>query len=253
MRRKLELEDNELNIWVAFTDLMSNAFLILSLFLITSFLISITKPKDNNQAREKRINELEIQIGNYQRITRRQEKEMQSSKARNDTPPIIFLSASKKIKFKPGTAGLEKEEMLKEFDKDGGIIDIIEENANKYNINLVEIIGHTDNTAIEGDRKSTLDQTLPNIADNIDIDRVTIDSLTAGSNADLGLMRAVEIRRILRYHQAKNRLKNLEFRTYSAAQLFPPKSRNSTKLIDDDKRRIEIRFTRIDENNTISR
>ena len=74
MRRKLELEDNELNIWVAFTDLMSNAFLILSLFLITSFLISITKPKDNNQAREKRINELEIQIGNYQRITRRQEK-----------------------------------------------------------------------------------------------------------------------------------------------------------------------------------
>jgi hypothetical protein len=45
MRRRFESEGDDLNIWVAFTDLMSNSFLIINLFLITSFLVNVAKSK----------------------------------------------------------------------------------------------------------------------------------------------------------------------------------------------------------------
>lgn len=224
MRRKFEFEGDDLNIWVAFTDLMSNSFLIINLFLITSLLINTATSKSSNGELKK-----------------------------SNTPPIIFLRDSGAIRFKSGSAGLQGQQMLQEFGKAGGLIEAIENNAKLYGINLVEIIGHTDLQPI-GSVASNLDKNLFNIANNIDIDRATADSLVAGSNADLGLMRAVEIMRILRYYQGNNkRLQGLEFRAYSAAQLVPPKLSNNEKPKDDDKRRIEIRFTRLDENNAIRR
>ena len=224
MRRKFESEGDDLNIWVAFTDLMSNSFLIINLFLITSLLINTATSKSSNGELKK-----------------------------SNTPPIIFLRDSGAIRFKSGSAGLQGQQMLQEFGKAGGLIEAIENNAKLYGINLVEIIGHTDLQPI-GSVASNLDKNLFNIANNIDIDRATADSLVAGSNADLGLMRAVEIMRILRYYQGNNkRLQGLEFRAYSAAQLVPPKLSNNEKPKDDDKRRIEIRFTRLDENNAIRR
>ena len=129
--------------------------------------------------------------------------------------------------------------------------------------NLVEIIGHTDPEPISIDSNQivkierNLDKNLSKTVNNIDVTDVTnlnTDTLTAGSNADLGLMRAAHVLRILRYHQKNNkRLQDLEFRAYSAAQLFPPKLPNNAEPEDKDKRRIEIRFTRIDESNTIRR
>lgn len=259
MRRKFESEDDELNIWVAFTDLMSNAFLILSLFLITSFLANITKTKSGNDEIKKYV-ELTITLkkenDNLRERNQYIEAEIRKSNSvpkKSETPPIIFLRDSGAIRFKSGSAGLQGQQMLQEFDKKDGLIHEIEKNANSYGINLVEIIGHTDLQPV-GDVSSNLDKDLANIANNADIDRVTADRLVAGSNADLGLMRAVEIMRILRYHQKNNgKLQGLEFRAYSAAQLVPPKLPNSEKPKDDDKRRIEIRFTRLDENNTIRR
>ncbi len=267
MRRKPEFEGDELNIWAAFTDLMSNALLILSLILVIPLLINITKTKDiikakdttqeaekykeksidlenKNKNLEQKINNLEKSINQFN---------TSSNIPKSNTPPIIFLSDSGAIRFKSGSAGLQGQQMLQEFDKAGGLIEAIESNAKLYGINLVEIIGHTDLQPI-GSLASNLDKNLLNIANNIDIDRATTDSLVAGSNADLGLMRAVEIMRILRYYQGNNkRLQGLEFRAYSAAQLVPPKLPNNEKPKDDDKRRIEIRFTRLDENNTIRR
>ncbi|WP_199302229.1 hypothetical protein [Pseudanabaena cinerea] len=268
MRRKFESETEDLNIWVAFTDLMSNSFLIISLFLITSFLIGFTRSKLNAKegkkatdlipTLEKRNNELEQrnrilqqEIDRLKPIVLDRLKPIVPQK--NDTPPIIFLRDSGAIRFKSGSAGLQGQQMLREFDKKDGLIEEIENNAKSYGINLVEIIGHTDPQPIGG-VSSNLDKDLANIANNADIDRVTADRLVAGSNADLGLMRAVEIMRILRYHQKNNgKLQGLEFRAYSAAQLVPPKLPNNEKPKDDDKRRIEIRFTRLDEKNTIGR
>ncbi|MFM8294051.1 MAG: hypothetical protein ACKN9E_05830 [Microcystaceae cyanobacterium] len=71
-----------------------------------------------------------------------------------------------------------------------------------------------------------------------------IGSLSPGSNADLGLMRALSVIQAL---QKNPKLKNLKFRAYSSAQLtlpngeFAPVNRES----DPTRRRIEIRFTRL--------
>ena len=71
-----------------------------------------------------------------------------------------------------------------------------------------------------------------------------IGSLKPGSNADLGLMRALSVIKVL---QKNPQLTGLEFRAYSAAQLtlpegnFAPINRES----DPNRRRIEIRFTRL--------
>ncbi len=127
-----------------------------------------------------------------------------SNPRKSDTPPIIFLRDSGALRFKSGSAGLQNAQMLDEFKKDNGLINEIEKNAQLYKINLVEIIGHTDPQTIGG-VSSNLDKNLSNIANDIDIDRKTADSLIAGSNADLGLMRAVEIMRILRYYQQTNK------------------------------------------------
>ena len=260
MKRRQELENDDLNIWVAFTDLMSNSFLIINLFLITSFLVNVAKSKSGKSEVKDYgilISTLERKNSDLEKRNQDLQKEIDKLKPsipkKSDTPPIIFLRDSGAIRFKSGSAGLQGQQMLQEFDKKDGLIDEIENNARSYGINLVEIIGHTDLQPIGG-VSSNLDKDLANIANNADIDRVTADGLVAGSNADLGLMRAVEIMRILRYHQKNNgKLQGLEFRAYSAAQLVPPKLPNNEKPKDDDKRRIEIRFTRLDESNTIGR
>ncbi len=120
----------------------------------------------------------------------------------------------------------------------------------EYNINLVEIIGHTDEQVV-GNAASNLDNNLETAAksttatSNIDI------LLKAGSNADLGLMRSRAVVKLLQKIQIQeNKMKNVQFRPYSAAQLIltngdlanlPEGVRES----DNSRRRIEIRFTRL--------
>jgi hypothetical protein len=222
VRRSPESEGDEFNIWAAFTDLMSNSFLILSLLLI---LISLSK------------------IGNGS---------MDDGKRYKNT--LIISEKTQKVSFMLGSAKFAKEEMKQEFYKEGGIIEEIDNRVADSNINLVEIIGHTDQTSISGVR-SNLDTLKPSDGVNV------IEDLTAGSNADLGLIRSLQIMRILRDCQEANtntnkdnecknkKLKNfkkLQFRVYSAAQLVAPKLPNNEIPKDDDKRRIEIRFTRLD-------
>ena len=61
-------------------------------------------------------------------------------------------------------------------------------------------------------------------------------------------MRALELVRALRFiQQQETRLKGLEFRAYSAAQLISPKGGVTpiNQQSDPKRRRIEIRFTRL--------
>ncbi|MEI6327895.1 MAG: hypothetical protein WCP16_01595 [Pseudanabaena sp. ELA645] len=219
LRRSPESEGDEFNIWAAFTDLMSNSFLILSLLLIISLLKPTTCPPP-------------------------------------PPPPTILLQDSGVIRFSSGKSGFDSENMFREFDKRDGIIDEIEKYSKLYSSNLVEIIGHTDPKPINVDKTQivninrNLDEKLLDTINDIGTDSVTninTDKIVSGSNADLGLLRAVQIVRILLYHQKNNgRLQGLEFRAYSAAHSVPLKLLN-----DEDKRRIEIRFTRLNENSTI--
>jgi outer membrane protein OmpA-like peptidoglycan-associated protein len=75
-----------------------------------------------------------------------------------------------------------------------------------------------------------------------------LEKLQAGSNADLGLMRALAVVQQLRNIQVKEKkLPGLSFRAYSAAQLILPSGEFAVMARQEDqrRRRIEIRFTRL--------
>ncbi|MFY7800536.1 MAG: OmpA/MotB family protein [Dolichospermum sp.] len=207
-RRSRYTEYNEdLNVWPAFTDLMSNAFMILVLFLFLTIIIS--------------------QI---------------SGKKSTDTPPIIVIKDEGAYRFASGSAEISQE-MLNYILKQ--IVPEIETRTKQYGINVVEIIGHTDGQA-NGQVRSNLDVNLENVVSG----NIPVGNLRAGSNADLGLMRALSVVKALRDIQTKeNRLSGLSFRAYSAAQLILPNGQFAAIARQDDvtRRRIEIRFTRLGE------
>ena len=72
-----------------------------------------------------------------------------------------------------------------------------------------------------------------------------INSLTAGSNADLGLMRALAVKEEwVKWLTKKHVSREIHLRCYSAAQGIPPAMVNGT-VLDEMARRIEIRFTQL--------
>jgi hypothetical protein len=109
----------------------------------------------------------------------------------------------------------------------------------EYQVDVVEVIGHTDGQAI-AEGSSNLDLNLENVASATQ----DIANLKPGSNADLGLMRALSVIQVL---QKNPRLKGLKFRAYSSAQLTLPDGSFSpvNRVSDPSRRRIEIRFTRL--------
>ena len=117
---------------------------------------------------------------------------------------------------------------------------------------MIEIVGHTDGNPING--AGNLDQNLLNdlaINKNNFNDLVTeFKKLQAGSNADLGLIRALIIVKTLQDLQKTGecKCKVKAFRAYSAAQLYlpgnnPDPAKNS-KNDNPTRRRIEIRLTK---------
>lgn len=110
---------------------------------------------------------------------------------------------------------------------------------------MVELIGHTDGQA-NGGGTSNLDVNLEKVAKA----RESVKNLQSGSNADLGLMRALSVVRLLQDIQTQTgRLKGLKFRAYSAAQLILPNGEFASinRQADASRRRMEIRFTRLGE------
>jgi flagellar motor protein MotB len=186
--------------------LTSSSFIILTLFLL------LIAPK---------YNELNAQL---ERVNRQLPSKT----------PIIIDEVSGNFKFKSGSAELNpqfknyiREELIPEIEK---TIKGIEEN-----IDFIEVVGHTDGQPTN--KISNLDQKIESIAN----DKNPINSLNPGSNADLGLMRALAV---IQEIQKTERFKNVKFRAYSAGQLYlssgdlAPVNRGA----DERRRRIEIRF-----------
>ena len=149
-RRSDQYQDEELSIFQAFTDLMSNAFMIISFLLLISLLQSISIAKKLESA-----------------------------------SPIIIDEKSGKFEFKSGSAELTPD--LQEYIK--GKLPEIREVIKKGNIDFIQIIGHTDSQGISN--TSNLDSKLTAAATG----KEKINALRAGSNTDLGLMRAVAVSR----------------------------------------------------------
>jgi outer membrane protein OmpA-like peptidoglycan-associated protein len=186
-------QDEELNIFQAFTDLMSNAFMIITFMLFVTML----KIPEN--------------------------KELAS--------PIIIDEKSGDFKFPSGSAELTPD-LVKHIQTT--VIPAIQKATGQGNVDFIQVIGHTDSQAISN--VSNLDDKI--ISAFAGSEKIT--ALKAGSNTDLGLMRSVAVVQFLN----TKKLGKVNFRAYSAGQLYPPsdKSVQSDAGADDTRRRIEIRF-----------
>ena len=273
----------DLNIWPSFTDLMSNAFMILSLFLLLvlfkSLFLKYTADETQvslNQS-ENQLEELEKQIADLQRLLRRRDRSISSlegkltakdavvedlqTQVRNfgnkisslnsevdrlkSAPPVVVIENSGEFQFTSGSANLPSS--LKNYIQTE-LVGKIEQITEARGIYVVEVIGHTDGQ-VNFNGVSNLDQNLENVA----LGNEPISELKPGSNADLGLMRALEVVKQLQEIQNQGRLTGLEFRAYSAAQLLLPDGKFSKvqRKPDAKRRRIEIRFSPIGKAETI--
>lgn len=117
-------------------------------------------------------------------------------------------------------------------------------------VNTLEIIGHTDGEPVSS--RGNLDEQLPTYLAKVDHD---LGRLTAGSNNDLGLLRALAVRQawmeFVENQPEASLLRTIRVRCYSAGQTSP----EGDNLVDSDPntyrrseekfRRIEMRMTRL--------
>ncbi|MEB3248573.1 MAG: flagellar motor protein [Merismopediaceae bacterium] len=197
--RRYSNKSESLNVFPAFTDLMSNAFMILSLFLFLALF----------QATE--LN-----------------RKLQSAS------PIMIDEKSGNFKFPSGSAELTPP-LKKYIDK--RVIPAIEKVIKEKEgvIDFIQVIGHTDGQ--ENNQASNLDQKLEIVAAG----KAPVKSLNPGSNADLGLMRALSV---IQEIQKTGRFKKINFKAYSAGQLYDSSGKLASvnRNPDKNRRRIEIRF-----------
>ena len=281
-KRKLrgyEATEN-LNVWPSFTDLMANAFMIISLFLLLALFKSLFL-KYAAEETEQNLSDTERQVRLLQREIATLENELgestssvrQLKKASSDlrklllssneqsrgridilqseikrlksAPPVVVIQDSGGFQFESGSASLPRE--LKSYITED-LVDRIERISQQRNLYVVEIIGHTDGQVNFGN--GNLDRELEEVAQG----KQSVDSLKPGSNADLGLMRALEVVKQLQAVQEQTgRLQGVQFRPYSAAQLqlptgeFASRDRNPNA----NRRRIEIRFSPLGKAETV--
>ena len=284
MNKKRKIRSNEaaetLNVWPSFTDLMANAFMIISLFLLLTLFKSLFL-KYAAEETEQNLSDTERQVRLLQRELATLENELgestsnvrqlkktssdlqrlllssnQQSRSRIDilqseirrlksAPPVVVIQDSGGYQFESGSASLPEE--LKDYIT-MDLVDRIERISQQRNLYVVEIIGHTDGQVNFGN--GNLDRELEAVAQG----KQPVDSLKPGSNADLGLMRALEVVKQLQTVQEQTgRLKGVQFRPYSAAQLQLPTGDFSPPNRDPDanRRRIEIRFSPLGKAETV--
>jgi len=190
----------------------------------------------------KKNNLLTNVVNEKNEVIDKQKKEIVDLKERlvylQENPPLIIWDESKGIHFDTGSADISKFENIL-IEKISSIDDkLYELKSNKYIANTIEIIGHTDAAIIS--KKGNLDTELETML----LQDGDMKNLICGSNADLGLMRALAIALFI-----KNRIKDKDiiFKVYSAAQLILPNGKLITTIDrkpDANRRRIEIRFTK---------
>lgn len=278
-----EVTEDSLNVWPSFTDLMANAFMIISLFLLLALVKSLflkytaDETKLNLNTSEQQVKLLQREIAFLEQETRDKNKTISrlqknavdlsnlSSNLQNllennnrklnivesevrrlkSTPPVVVIQDSGEYQFDSGSANLPQE--LKNYIATE-LVQKIEQISQQRNLYVVEIIGHTDGQ-VNFNHVGNLDRQLEEVAQG----KQPINSLTPGSNADLGLMRALEVVKQLQLAQQQGRLTGVQFRAYSAAQLQLPNGEfaNTNRNPDASRRRIEIRFSPLGKAETI--
>lgn len=150
-------------------------------------------------------------------------------------PPIISLSDADDYSFEIGSA-----ELTPSFERSlrGDITRIIAENLDLYNVDIVEVIGHTDEQRIA--RKETnFDQSVLDVLAG----KQPVSTIVPADNAGLGLARAIAVANVLRAEPA---LSGMTILPLSAGQLILPGDTLTSGQSGDvrERRRIEIRIRR---------
>lgn len=155
--------------------------------------------------------------------------------APHEWPPIINLSEAKGYFFQSGSA-----ELTTEFQAKLGtsISDQIADNLERYKVDVIEVIGHTDEQPLSRSA-SNLDQTVIDLLEG----SKPISEVQPADNAGLGLARAIAVANVLR---SNPKLKDATVLPLSAAQLVLPGDTITTGQAGnvEQRRRIEIRVRR---------
>jgi flagellar motor protein MotB len=161
----------------------------------------------------------------------------------SDKPPFIDVPAD--VLFPSGGSIVSETAASRLDDKEfRGLADeILKRNAVGLQVvDTLEIIGHTDGVPMKGAR-GNLDSGLPAVLSGA----ASISGLRPGSNNDLGLLRALAIKRAwqdyVATHPQSASLRCINVRTYSAGQTIPF---DPLGPVDDERaRRIELRLTNL--------
>lgn len=153
----------------------------------------------------------------------------------HEWPPNLNLSEAGGYYFAVGSADLT-DEFRRRLRED--VVVRIAEFLTQYNVDVVEVIGHTDEQNLAEGRPSNLDRTIGSILGG----QATASDITPADNAGLGLARAIAVAQLLRNDP---RLEKATVLPLSGAQLILPGD-----LLTDgqqagdvrERRRIEIRI-----------
>lgn len=162
------------------------------------------------------------------------EKQQAQSKP-HEWPPIINLSEAGGYFFKSGSAELTEAFTTK---LQGLITSQIAQSLEQYDVDIIEVIGHTDEQPISR-TGSNLDKEIIDVVEG----KKPITSIIPADNAGLGMARALAVVNVLR---ADKRLKGATILPMSGAQLVLPGDQLTAGQAGDveARRRIEIRIRR---------
>ncbi|PKA43235.1 hypothetical protein CWR43_14425 [Rhizobium sullae] len=153
----------------------------------------------------------------------------------HEWPPIINLSEAGGYFFQSGSAELTApfEDKLR-----GSISDQIAQSLQQYQVDIIEVIGHTDEQPISR-MTSNLDQSFIDVLGG----KKPISEVLPADNAGLGLARAIAVANVL---TADEKLNGATILPMSAAQLVLPGDTLTTGQAGnvESRRRIEIRIRR---------
>jgi hypothetical protein len=166
------------------------------------------------------------------------ENEQLKAKLAKCKTPIITLSEDRKeFRFKPGEANVS-EDFERALLTD--IVPALEKLSLQYGCDAIQVIGHTDQTRHDPNKRSDLDARLIGAINGQD----AISTLSHASNVDLGMLRALAIVQILQREQATGKIAGIHhFIPYSAGQLIRldrSLTRTDERESDSSRRRIEL-------------
>ncbi len=157
------------------------------------------------------------------------------ARAMNPKAPSINLEDSAKYRFASGSFTLTEDFRIA-LEKEA--MPMIRRTIRCYGSDSIELVGHTDGTPAGG--SSNLDSVFSRTFSS-----ASLRQLNAGSNADLGLLRALAVKTEIQSLLGKQG-ENIAYRALSAGSLIGKNGTIDPAYNKDDRsrRRIEIRFFR---------